>query len=141
MTNEPLSLRELELLIAFKTTGDGVMAKISADLERKAGISVVEFNLLWKIETMGSTPVRQKILADSIHWEKSRLSHLLTRMERRGLVARKAEGPRNTKVSISTVGRRTLRNARPVHAESVRMNLLRFMTDGEADVILRDFLM
>lgn len=139
MINKPLSTRELELLIAFKRTGDCVMAKISADLEKKAGISAVEFNLLGKIETMGSTPVRQKTLADSIHWEKSRLSHLLTRMERRGLVARKAQGARNTTVSISTAGRRTLRSARPVHAESVRKNLLGFMTDGEAEVILRVF--
>ena len=139
MTEQPLSMRELELLIAFKRTGDDVMGKISFDLEKRAGLSAVEFNLLWKLESMGSTPVRQKTLADAIQWEKSRLSHLLTRMERRNLVARKAEGSRNTTVSISAMGRHTLRNARPIHAESVRKNLLCFMSEGEQEVVLRLF--
>jgi DNA-binding MarR family transcriptional regulator len=134
-----LNDREIQILMAFKKVSDTVMGKISADIEEATGLSGVEFGVLLRIEELGPAPIRQQGLAESLEWEKSRLSHLLTRMEGRGLVKRKADGPKNTSVSITASGRRAVQTARPVYASSVRRHLLRFMNDDEANAILQIF--
>jgi hypothetical protein len=93
-----LNDREIQILMVFKKVSDTVMGKISADIEEATGLSGVEFGVLLRIEELGPAPIRQQGLAESLEWEKSRLSHLLTRMEGRGLVKRKADGPKNTTV-------------------------------------------
>jgi DNA-binding MarR family transcriptional regulator len=57
-----------------------------------------------------------------LQWEKSRLSHHLTRMERRGLVTREDCGTdRRAPSSCSRpAGRAALEAAAPPHAEAVR---------------------
>jgi DNA-binding MarR family transcriptional regulator len=70
-------------------------------------------------------------------WDKSRLSHQLTRMKERRLIERRYADKNNVLVVLTELGREKLDAARPIHAESVRRNLLSRITPEQIDTIVR----
>ena len=66
--------------------------------------------------------MRSSELAAGIGWERSRLSHHLGRMERRGLVRREecATDNRGAEVVLSTAGAEAFRAATVPHLRAVR---------------------
>lgn len=70
-------------------------------------------------------------------WEKSRLSHQLSRMQNRKLIERRAGDGRATLVALTKSGRAELESALPIRAESVRRNLLSRLTSEQIDMIIR----
>jgi DNA-binding MarR family transcriptional regulator len=64
-------------------------------------------------------------LARALGWEKSRLSHQLTRMQQRGLVERSncSEDRRGAFIVLTPQGRQTVEAAAPRHVEAVRRYL------------------
>jgi DNA-binding MarR family transcriptional regulator len=81
--------------------------------------------------------MRQQALARVMTWDKSRLSHQLTRMQQRGLVERRYANGNTVLIVLTKLGREKLEAARPIHAESVRRNLLSRLTPEQADTIVR----
>ena len=61
-------------------------------LQRDAGISTADFDILRSLAEAEGHRLRAGALAESIDWEKSRISHQVRRMAERGLVER-AECP------------------------------------------------
>ncbi|MFY4709644.1 hypothetical protein [Burkholderia glumae] len=60
-------------------------------------------------------------MLQSLDWEKSRLSHQLTRMEARGLVARVSQDTaRAINIALLPAGADAIAAARPAHAKAVR---------------------
>jgi DNA-binding MarR family transcriptional regulator len=57
-------------------------------LQKDAGISVADFEILTVLAREDAKRLRARDLGDLLGWEKSRLSHQVTRMESRGLVVR-----------------------------------------------------
>jgi len=76
-------------------------------------------------------------LARVMTWDKSRLSHQLTRMQQRGLIERRYPDRNSVLVVLTKLGREKLESARPIHAESVRRNLLSRLTPEQVDTIVR----
>ena len=74
-----------------------MQAQLQATLHRRlqadAGLSLADFDVLVALSDRAGEPVRAGELAGLLQWEKSRLSHHLARMERRGLVAREEPPP------------------------------------------------
>ena len=70
-------------------------------------------------------------------WDKSRLSHQLTRMQQRGLIERRYSDRTSVLVVLTKLGQEKLESARPIHAESVRRNLLSRLTPEQVDTIVR----
>jgi DNA-binding MarR family transcriptional regulator len=70
-------------------------------------------------------------------WEKSRLSHQLSRMEKRKLVERLSGDGRSTIIALTKIGREKLEAALPIRAESVRRNLLSRLTAEQVEMIIR----
>jgi DNA-binding MarR family transcriptional regulator len=66
-------------------------------------------------------------------WSKSRLSHHITRMERRGLVRREdvASDGRGAFVVLTEDGMRAIEAAAPPHVESVRRHFIDLLTEDE----------
>jgi DNA-binding MarR family transcriptional regulator len=74
-----------------------------------------------------------------VDWEKSRLSHHLTRMEQRGLVERR-ECPTDARgafINLTPAGRRAIEGAAPQHVEAVREHFVDLLTEDEIDVLTR----
>ena len=66
-------------------------------------------------------------------WSKSRLSHHITRMQRRGLVSSEEceDDGRGAVVALTDEGLRTIERAAPAHVESVRRHFVDLLTDEE----------
>jgi DNA-binding MarR family transcriptional regulator len=117
--------------------GEAVLNQVDRDITQATGLSGPDFGVLSRLADLGAGEMRQQELADSIGWHKSRLSHHLTRVQERSLIARRQTGSRGATVSITKSGSAKLRAARPVHAESIRRNLLERITPTQLTAILR----
>ena len=137
MPTKPLSPQELRVWHAFKLMGEDVMERVGRDIARATGLSGPDFGVLSRLAGHGSGEMRQQTLAESMGWDKSRLSHHLTRMQTKQLVVRHEADKRVVLVAITKQGRSKLDAARPVHAESVRRNLLSRLSAQQIETIVR----
>jgi DNA-binding MarR family transcriptional regulator len=137
MSSKLLSPRELRVWHAFRLMGDDVLSRVGRDIAQATGLSGSEFGVLSRLAGIGKGEMRQQVLAQSMGWDKSRLSHQLTRMKERGLIERRTEEPNTVLVVLTARGRKKLDAARPIHAESVRKNLLSRLSAEQIDTIVR----
>ncbi|WP_245599449.1 MarR family winged helix-turn-helix transcriptional regulator [Nakamurella lactea] len=99
-----------------------LLGAIGRQLVRDSGLSLSDYEVLVALSESGAGVVHVQDLLSSTDWEASRLSHHLTRMQARGLVARQpcpADG-RSSEVVITDVGRRMIERAAPLHVAAVR---------------------
>jgi DNA-binding MarR family transcriptional regulator len=111
--------------------------ELGRGLQRDCGISKAEFSLLVTLEQAAGRELRVGELADSLDWDKSRVCHQLTRMEKRGLVARTEYGAdgRRAGIGLTAAGRRAAQSAIGVHAGNIRHLFLDPLTAEQAAVI------
>lgn len=113
-----LSPSDRDLWRSFRHAAHAVNAAIESDL-MAANLSGADHGILSRLAEADANGVRQQELCDSMRWDRTRLSHHLTRMEGRGLVKRsKLEGG-GTWVGITAAGNRARAAADPIHAEAV----------------------
>lgn len=124
MAHEPLSPDEAHLWYAWKLASDTVLAHVGRDISEGSPVSVADYAVLSRLEMLGRGEMAQQDLADSLRWDKSRLSHHLTRMEARGLVRRRPSGSRGVLVVLLAKGAKQLAATKPIHAEAVRKHLV-----------------
>jgi len=137
MSSKLLSPRELRVWHAFLLMGEDVLGRVGRDIAKATGLSGPEFGVLSRLAAIGNGEMRQQTLARVMTWDKSRLSHQLTRMQQRGLIARRYPDRNSVLVVLTKRGREKLESARPIHAESVRRNLLSRLTPEQVDTIVR----
>ena len=78
------NVARLKLLIVAVPDGD---CQLPASLLAQAtGLSGPEFGVLSRLAALGKGEMRQQALASVMAWDKSRLSHQLTRMQERALI-------------------------------------------------------
>lgn len=76
-----------ELWLLWKRAHETVRAAVIAETTAASGISEPELSVLVHLYESGGTQ-RQNALAATLGWDRTRLSHLLTRMANRDYVAR-----------------------------------------------------
>ena len=134
MSDEALDPDEVAIWHAFKRVGETVSAAVERDILAASGLTGSEFGVLTRLVDLGEGRLRQQELATSMRWDKSRLSHQLTRMQKRDLVSRTNVDPSTVLVEITDAGRAALAPARPAHARSIRAHLLdRLDESGRAE--------
>ncbi|MGD7002429.1 MarR family winged helix-turn-helix transcriptional regulator [Corynebacterium halotolerans] len=104
-------------------------------------LSTSEFAVLVTLSESGAPGLRLRDLCIELDWDRSRTSHQITRMERRGLVTKeKCEGDaRGVLVVLTAEGQRRLELAAPEHVESVRRLVFDHLKPEQVPV-LREFL-
>ncbi|AKK10862.1 MarR family winged helix-turn-helix transcriptional regulator [Corynebacterium uterequi] len=139
MTSEPRWLNDEEqslwrLMLAASRKVDRVM---DDTLQAGSELSTSEFSVLVCLSEAGDCQLRLRDLCVKLDWDRSRTSHQITRMERRGLVLkRKSEGDaRGVVVTLTDDGMRRLKAAAPEHVESVRRVAFDHMTEEQARVM------
>ncbi len=137
MSTKLLSRRELRVWHAFKLMGDDVLSRVGRDIAAGTGLSGPEFGVLSRLADLGKGEMRQQELARMLDWDKSRLSHQLTRMKERKLIERRHADKNAVLVVLTKLGREKLDAARPIHAESVRRNLLSRLSAEQIETIVR----
>ncbi|MGG3743945.1 MarR family winged helix-turn-helix transcriptional regulator [Paenibacillus chibensis] len=107
-------------------------------MSENTGLSEGDYGILDRLDLFGEGSLRQQELADSMDWDKSRLSHHLTRMEKRGLVRRKPlDTDRGVQVTITPAGKSALDEARPVVSKAIRKHFFDQLTDQDIESISR----
>ncbi|NIK61962.1 DNA-binding MarR family transcriptional regulator [Kribbella shirazensis] len=89
-------------------------------LQREFGLSGSDFEILVNLSESESGRMRAFELGRATQWEKSRLSHHLSRMEKRGLVRKEACDARYPEIAITEEGMTAIKECAPVHAARVR---------------------
>ncbi|MGW3097903.1 MarR family winged helix-turn-helix transcriptional regulator [Streptomyces sp. NPDC001102] len=115
-----------------------LIRELERGLQRDCDVSKAEFSVLvtlWRAG--GGRDMRVGELSESLDWDKSRVSHQLTRMEKRGLVKRTQYGAdgRRAGVGLTAEGRRAAQGALLVHGGNIRRHFLDSLTPEQASVI------
>lgn len=99
-----------------------LLAELNRDLQRDSGLSGADYDVLVILSEDPSQRLRLRDLGAQLLWEKSRLSHHITRMESRGLVRRAecSSDARGAFVVMTDQGRRAIEAAAPLHVANVR---------------------
>lgn len=130
----PLTEQEQRLWHAWKIAADNVRQRVAEDIKAGSGLSDQDFGILTRLVEMGGGKLRQNDLGASLQWDRTRLSHQITRMETRGLVSRcTVDG--GVLVRVTDEGADLVRVARPIHAAAVRKHLMQ-RTEGIDQVAL-----
>ncbi len=98
-----------------------LQACLARQLQQESGTSMSDFQVLVQLTEAEGGRVRIVQLAETVQWERSRLSHQLTRMEKRGLISRQEcpEDGRGAYAVVTDEGRRLTERAAPGHARLV----------------------
>ena len=89
-------------------------------LQRDFGLSDSDFEILVNLSEAPGERMRAFELGQATLWEKSRLSHHLSRMEKRGLVRREDSEGRYPDVVLTDAGRDAIESSAPANAARVR---------------------
>ena len=113
---------------------------IDQQLQRDANLSMVEYQVLAMLSESPQRTMRMSSLADVTNASLSRLSHLVKRLEGRGLVRREpdpADG-RFTNAILTADGLRTLTEAAPAHVAHVRSLVIDVLSPEQLRRLGRD---
>lgn len=100
--------------------------QITRDLAADSGLSDADYDVLSTVSDAPGHRMRLGELATEIRWSVSRLSHHVSRMEQRGLVARDdcASDGRSATVVLTDEGWATIQAAAKLHVASVRRHFV-----------------
>ena len=110
----------------FLRTYAQVQSRLRRQLQRETDLSLADYEVLVSLSESPEPALRPFQIGIALHWEKSRLSHQLTRMEKRGLLTLGScvDDGRGALVTISKLGREAIEAAAPRHVAEVRRTFL-----------------
>src|SRR2546421_11840645 len=118
-----------------------LIAVLEQQHARESGLSGADYRVLHPLSEAPGGLLRARDLGSEIGWDRSRLSHHLSRMERRGLVTREecVEDARGLMVRLTKAGRRAIAEAAPGHAEAVRRFFFDQLSNDEIEPMAAGF--
>src|SRR5690349_9197067 len=81
---------QLRIWRDYIETADVLRTRLGSRLQSESELSAGDYQVLLALTEAEDRTLRSSELADLIGWERSRLSHHLGRMEKRGLISRQA---------------------------------------------------
>jgi DNA-binding MarR family transcriptional regulator len=131
------SREERELWRAFFLMRRQLELTLERRLQADAGISSADYEILVSLAEEPTRRRRAGNIGDLIGWEKSRVSHQITRMEQRGLVKREECGDdaRGVWVVLTEEGSRAVLGANPDRGEALRQYFFDVLSDDEKRVL------
>jgi DNA-binding MarR family transcriptional regulator len=139
VTNAPwLDDREQRAWRGFLQMQSQVRARTARELTRATGLSASDYEVLVLLSESPDGRLRAYEIGASSGWEKSRLSHHLTRMEQRGLVQRQTctADPRYADIVLTDAGRTAIVEAAPLHVSHVRSIFFDALSSAQVDALL-----
>jgi len=112
-------------------------ARLRRSLQRNDGFSDATYAVLVHLSESAGGRLRAFELGEALQWEKSRLSHHLRRLERRGLVERVGceTDRRGAFVVLTAEGRRAIEAAAPGHIDEVRRSFFDALRPEQVDAL------
>ncbi|NEB95017.1 MarR family winged helix-turn-helix transcriptional regulator [Streptomyces bauhiniae] len=108
---------------------------LDAQLRRDADLTHFDYHVLVVLSQGSEGQLRMTVLADRTNATLPRLSHVVRRLEERGLVARFPcpEDKRATNARLTEAGREKLAAAAPGHVATARYNVIDALTPEQLD--------
>ncbi|MEU5909313.1 MarR family transcriptional regulator [Micromonospora sp. NPDC047527] len=113
---------ELRIWRDFIETTGALNSQLTSRLQVESSLSPGDYAVLLALSEAPDQQMRSSELASHIGWERSRLSHHLGRMERRGLIRRQEcpTVPRGAEVLLTPSGAEAFRRATVPHLRAIR---------------------
>ena len=119
-----LSKPDRDLWRSFRRSYEQVSLTIERDLLAATQLSGADHGVLSRLAETGSAGMRQQELANAMRWDRTRLSHHLTRMEQRQLLTRSRNEKGGTFVAITPQGDAARTAADPIHDQAVMKHFI-----------------
>jgi DNA-binding MarR family transcriptional regulator len=128
-----LDAREARLWQSYRDSYRELTSALEARLFSNSGLSGADYALLHPLSEAEDGVLRTRDLGRSVGWERSRLSHQVSRMEKRGLVCREdcPSDARGSMIRLTPVGRKAIEAAAPDHVAAVRRYFFDHLTVDE----------
>jgi DNA-binding MarR family transcriptional regulator len=132
-----LSKREQHVWRAYLDVQRELLSATAAQLFRDSGLSGADYQILVSLSESEHGVLRARELGLAAGWDRSRLSHQVKRMEKRGLVAREQceEDARGSMVRLTDAGRSAIEAAAPQHVATVRRYFFDQLSDDEVETM------
>jgi DNA-binding MarR family transcriptional regulator len=136
-----LDEREARLWRTWLRLNQELPSVLEEQITRDGGLSGADYAVLVPLSESPDGMLRARELGREILWDRSRLSHHVSRMERRGLVAREecAEDGRGAMVRITDAGRAAIEGAAPGHVAATRRYFFDLLSNEEVDMLTAVF--
>jgi len=136
-----LNDRQQHVWQAYLHMNQDLYAFLEQELARESGLSGADYKVLHPLSEAPGGLLRARELGIEIGWDRSRLSHHLSRMEKRGLVVREecVEDARGLMVRLTKAGRRAIEAAAPAHAEAVQRYVFDLVSKDELETMAAVF--
>jgi DNA-binding MarR family transcriptional regulator len=110
---------------------------LAARLARESNLSAADYQVLLALSEADGRWLRSSELATAVDWERSRLSHHLARMERRGLVRREdcATDSRGAEVWLTESGAALFRSSTAPHARAIKEHFADALSPEQFDAL------
>ncbi|WP_220040477.1 MarR family winged helix-turn-helix transcriptional regulator [Nonomuraea aridisoli] len=124
---------ELRIWRDFVETAEALRSELASRLQNESSMSPGDYTVLLALSEADGHRLRPSELAATIGWERSRLSHHLGRMERRGLVRREncATDSRGAEIVLTAEGADAFRGASIPHLRAVRELFVDALSPGQ----------
>jgi DNA-binding MarR family transcriptional regulator len=123
----------------FIDTYTHLMAVLGKELAEESGMSAQDYAVLVALSEHSEGTMRAFELGHELAWEKSRLSHHISRMVDRQLVKREGcpTDKRGAFIAITQKGRKAIEAAAPGHVSAVRRYFIDRLTPRELEALAR----
>jgi DNA-binding MarR family transcriptional regulator len=136
-----LDEREAHLWRSWLRLIQELPSALEDQLSQESGLSRADYAVLVPLSEAPDGMLRARELGREILWDRSRLSHHLGRMEKRGLVVREecTADARGAMVRMTEAGRAAIERAAPGHVAATRRHFFDLLSDKEVDVLTKVF--
>jgi len=125
--------RQQHVWQAYLKMNQHLYSVLEQELVRDSGLSASDYMVLHPLSQAPDGLLRARELCAEIGWDRSRLSHHISRMEKRGLVKREecVEDGRGLMVRLTKTGRKAIEGAAPQHVENVQRYFFDLLSKDE----------
>jgi DNA-binding MarR family transcriptional regulator len=112
-------------------------ARLARQLQDHSALSRADYDVLVPLSEAPDGRLRMFELSGELCWEQSRLSHHLSRMQKRGLVERAdcSSDRRGAFVVLTAAGRAAIEKAAPSHVDAVRQLVFEGLTQAQVTTL------
>jgi DNA-binding MarR family transcriptional regulator len=132
-----MTAEELAVWRALLDTTAELRRILGTQLAQETSLSPADYQVLLALREADGRRLRSSELAASIDWERSRLSHHLARMEKRGLIRRDdcATDSRGAEVSLTDDGAGMFRGATAPHMRAIKKHFADALTPQQFEAL------
>lgn len=128
-----LSDAQLRIWRDYIETAERLRSELGRRMQQESALSPGDYAVMLALTEADNRRLRSSELATAVGWERSRLSHHLARMEKRGLIRREEceVDTRGAEIVLTAEGFEALRRATGPHLAAVDELFISALTDDE----------